>query len=58
MFNKTEKDFIIPSMIYYYYRPSESITIVVKLESFLFFSVIKRTGPLKNTFSNASFFFS
>ena len=35
-------------MIYYYYRPSESIPIMVKLESFLFFSVVKLTGQLKN----------
>ena len=42
-------------MIYYYYRPSESIPIMVKLESFVFFSVVKLTGPLKNTFSNADF---
>ena len=43
-------------MIYYYYRPSESIPIMVKLESFLFFSVVKLTGQLKNIFSNADFF--
>ena len=43
-------------MIYYYDTPSESITIMVKLESFLFFSVVKLTGPLKNTFYAVFFF--
>lgn len=43
-------------MIYYYYRPSESIPIMVKLESFLFFSMVELTGPLENSFSKADFF--
>ena len=34
---ETIKDFIIPSMLYYYYRPGGNITIRVKLESFLSF---------------------
>ena len=45
---ETIKDFIIPSMLYYYYRPGGN-NHKSKTGIFSFFSVVKLSGPLKKT---------